>query len=68
MSQNASAAPANTPQAPIAVEGFDSLYQMAVSQFARAADSMGLDQDLRLMLSQPKNEIIVNFPVRMDNG
>jgi len=68
VTQHASAAPANTPQAPIAIEGFDSLYQMAVSQFARAADAMGLDLDLRLMLSQPKNEIIVNFPVRLDNG
>ncbi|MCC7139186.1 MAG: Glu/Leu/Phe/Val dehydrogenase [Planctomycetes bacterium] len=41
---------------------------MAASQFTRAADTMNLDKDLRVILSQPKNEIIVNFPVRMDNG
>lgn len=52
----------------IAVEGFDSLYQMAVSQFSRAADMMGLDRNVRVMLSQPKNEIIVNFPIRRDDG
>jgi glutamate dehydrogenase (NAD(P)+) len=60
------AAPAAAP--PIAVEGFDNLYQMAASQFARAADTAGLDKELQLILAQPKNEIIVNFPVRMDNG
>lgn len=64
MSQTAAPAP----QAAIAVEGFENLYQMAASQFTRAADTMSLDKDLRVILSQPKNEIIVNFPVRMDNG
>ena len=64
MSQTAAPAP----QAAIAVEGFENLYQMAASQFTRAADTMNLDKDLRVILSQPKNEIIVNFPVRMDNG
>jgi glutamate dehydrogenase (NAD(P)+) len=65
------AAPAPTaPTAPdrIAVEGFENLYQMAASQFTRAAETMGLDPNLRTILSQPKNEIIVNFPVRMDDG
>jgi glutamate dehydrogenase (NAD(P)+) len=64
----AAAAASPPAQAPIAVEGFENLYQMAASQFARAADTMGLDRDLRLILSQPKNELIVNFPVRMDDG
>src|SRR5438045_8898281 len=41
---------------------------MASSQFVRAADTVKLDPDLRTILSQPKNEIIVNFPVRMDDG
>jgi glutamate dehydrogenase (NAD(P)+) len=72
--QAASTAPSSVPAAAkepaerIAVEGFENLYQMASSQFARAADTMGLDPNLRTILSQPKNEIIVNFPVRMDDN
>jgi glutamate dehydrogenase (NAD(P)+) len=70
----ATAAPSAPPAAAsggqerIAVEGFENLYQMATSQFTRAADTMGLDPNLRTILSQPKNEIIVNFPVRMDDN
>lgn len=29
---------------------------------------MGLDGDVRTILTKPKNEIVVNFPVKMDNG
>jgi glutamate dehydrogenase (NAD(P)+) len=62
------AAPAAPATERIRVEEFDNLYQMAASQFMRAADTIGLDPSLRTILSQPKNEIIVNFPVRMDDG
>ena len=34
----------------------------------RAAAVIELPDYIRLILSQPKNEIIVHFPVRMDNG
>jgi glutamate dehydrogenase (NAD(P)+) len=34
----------------------------------RAAGVIGLPDYIRLILSQPKNEIIVHFPVRMDSG
>jgi glutamate dehydrogenase/leucine dehydrogenase len=34
----------------------------------RAAAVVELADYIRLILSQPKNEIIVNFPVKMDNG
>ena len=34
----------------------------------RAAKVIDLEPFVRTILSQPKNEIIVNFPVRMDNG
>ncbi len=34
----------------------------------QASDVIGLEPYIRTILSQPKNEIIVNFPVRMDNG
>jgi len=43
-------------------------YEVAVSQFDDAADRLGLSQALRAILRKPKRELIVNFPVRMDNG
>ncbi len=39
-----------------------------MAQFHRAADLIDLDETYRGLLSQPKNEIIVNFPVKMDDG
>lgn len=44
------------------------LYKVAQDQLSRAADILGLDPAVRSILSQPKNELIVNFPVRMDDG
>src|SRR6202040_3228317 len=41
---------------------------MAVAQFDEAADLLGLSQAMRAILRKPKRELIVNFPVRMDNG
>jgi glutamate dehydrogenase (NAD(P)+) len=38
------------------------------SHLDRAAKAMGLNPDIYLILSQPKNEVILNFPVRMDDG
>jgi glutamate dehydrogenase (NAD(P)+) len=43
-------------------------YDVAVAQFDEAADRLGLSQAMRAILRQPKRELIVNFPVRMDNG
>ena len=43
-------------------------YEVAVAQFDEAADRLGLSQSMRAVLSKPKRELIVNFPVRMDNG
>ena len=34
----------------------------------RAAKVVGLEPYVATILSQPKNEIIINFPVKMDNG
>ncbi|APS00945.1 glutamate dehydrogenase [Pajaroellobacter abortibovis] len=34
----------------------------------RASEVINLEPYVKIILSQPKNEIIVNFPVRMDNG
>ncbi|MGH2498059.1 MAG: Glu/Leu/Phe/Val family dehydrogenase [Ktedonobacteraceae bacterium] len=43
-------------------------YDVAVAQFDEAADHLGLSQAMRAILRKPKRELIVNFPVRMDNG
>jgi len=34
----------------------------------KAADVLALEPFVRTILSQPKNELIINFPVKMDNG
>ena len=45
-----------------------SLFATALDQFNRGADLIDLPDDLKSILAQPKNEIIVNFPVRMNDG
>ncbi len=45
-----------------------SVYQNVIRQFNNAADIMKLDPDVRSILSKTTNEIIVNFPVKMDDG
>ncbi|MDK2898678.1 MAG: glutamate dehydrogenase, partial [Thermotoga sp.] len=45
-----------------------SLYEMAVEQFNRAASLMDLESDLAEVLRRPKRVLIVEFPVRMDDG
>jgi glutamate dehydrogenase (NAD(P)+) len=48
--------------------GKPSVYQTVVRQFNRAADRMGLDPSIRKILSVPMNEVVINFPVKMDDG
>jgi glutamate dehydrogenase (NAD(P)+) len=43
-------------------------YQIAVEQFMTAADKLNLDEGMKQILSQPKRELTVHFPVRMDDG
>lgn len=43
-------------------------YEVAVAQLNRAAEAMHLDEQVHTILLQPKNELIVNFPVKMDDG
>ncbi|HKV57218.1 MAG TPA: Glu/Leu/Phe/Val dehydrogenase [Ktedonobacteraceae bacterium] len=43
-------------------------YRMAVQQFDAAAEKLNLSEDMREILRQPKRELTVNFPVRLDNG
>ncbi len=44
------------------------LYQNVIEQFNHAADIMRLDSNVRKILSVAKNEIVVHFPVKMNNG
>jgi len=57
-----------TAEAPVAEKEKPNPYKAAQDQLARAAEVLGLDPSVHNILSQPKNEIIVNFPVRMDDG
>ena len=43
-------------------------YKVAVEQFMIAADKLHLDEGMKQILSKPKRELTVNFPVRMDDG
>ena len=43
-------------------------FEIVQGYLSRAAEVIGLPDHVRLILSEPKNELIVHFPVRMDNG
>jgi glutamate dehydrogenase (NAD(P)+) len=45
-----------------------SIYDNVIRQFDKAADLMGLDPEVRKILGKTTNEIVVNFPVMMDDG
>ena len=45
-----------------------SVYDNVTKQFNKAADLMKLDSDVRQILARTQNEVIVNFPVKMDDG
>lgn len=46
----------------------DNVYYQTISTILAASQQLGLPRRLQLILAQPKNEIMVHFPVRMDNG
>jgi glutamate dehydrogenase (NAD(P)+) len=46
----------------------DNLYRQTVGSMLQAADLMNLGHHLKIILAQPKNEIMVHFPVKMDDG
>jgi glutamate dehydrogenase (NAD(P)+) len=52
--------PATTPE--------PDLFSVAVHQFRIAADVLGLEDDMRRILSHCQKELTVNFPVEMDVG
>jgi glutamate dehydrogenase (NAD(P)+) len=46
----------------------ETTFATALQQFDIAAELLSLDPDLRELLRSPKRELIVNFPVKLDNG
>src|SRR5580765_6320346 len=44
------------------------LYTIVQQQLDKASKAINLSREVALILSQPKNELIVNFPVRLDDG
>ncbi|MBI2863225.1 MAG: Glu/Leu/Phe/Val dehydrogenase [Chloroflexi bacterium] len=56
--------PDNTVAAPAKVSAWD----VALEQFDIAAEKLGLPQDMRQVLRYPKRQLVVHFPVRLDNG
>jgi glutamate dehydrogenase (NAD(P)+) len=51
-----------------AVKARVGMYENVKNQFEKAAAVMGLDESVRKILSITNNEIVVHFPVKMDNG
>jgi len=51
-----------------AVKQKTGMYENVMKQFNHAADVMGLDEGIRKILSATNNEIVVHFPVKLDNG
>ena len=43
-------------------------FEVVQDYLDRAAKTINLQEFVRTILSQPKNELIINFPVKMDNG
>jgi len=54
------------PAAPIAPENLNP-YEFALRQFGRAADFLKLDAGTREVLSQPKRQLIVSIPIKLDS-
>jgi glutamate dehydrogenase (NAD(P)+) len=44
------------------------LFDVADAQLQRGVEMIGLDAEYATILSQPKNELIIHFPVRLETG
>lgn len=44
------------------------LFDVVTQQLARGAAAINLDPDINTIVSQPKNELIIHFPVRLKSG
>jgi glutamate dehydrogenase/leucine dehydrogenase len=54
--------------APVVSQERYEFFKVIRTYLDKAAKLIQMPHDIALILSQPKNELIVNFPVRMDNG
>jgi glutamate dehydrogenase (NAD(P)+) len=63
---------ADSPQNVLNELGFrydpDDLYQGVINTVLAAAETIQTPRHLQLLMAQPKNEVIVHFPVQMDDG
>jgi glutamate dehydrogenase (NAD(P)+) len=57
-----------TPYDPPLAPRRESAYAVALGQLERVSDFMKLDDDMRVYLRTCQRELIVHFPVKMDNG
>lgn len=62
-----SAIPAAPGSSRTIVKEYD-FFKVVQDYLDRAARTINLQEFVRTILSQPKNELIINFPVKMDNG
>lgn len=46
----------------------DNLYLQTIDSMLHAAEILELPHRVQIILAQPKNEVMVHFPVKMDNG
>jgi glutamate dehydrogenase (NAD(P)+) len=64
---SAKASPKNGDTSP-SLKDRGNLFEIASRQVEKAMKLINIDDDVAQILAQPKNEIITNFPVRLDNG
>jgi glutamate dehydrogenase (NAD(P)+) len=62
------AGPAATPNAPAAARSGENPRDITTYNFGLAADRLGLDAEMRTLLTTPFREVRVEVPVRLDNG
>lgn len=46
----------------------DNLFILAKKQLQNALDAMNMEESYKTILTQPKNELIINFPVKLSDG
>jgi len=55
-------------QSQVGTEWQGPLWRTAVHQYNQTAGQLGLGEDVRSRILQPRRALVVNFPVRMDSG
>src|SRR5580704_18893746 len=50
------------------IADIDNLFRLAEAQLNNAFNIVSLDSSLQTILSQPKNELIIHFPVKLTSG